>query len=681
MKKRRLSVAWSLILMAMLTLMMFMGEASTLHAEAAKKSGFVTVGDKTYYYRNGKKVKGLQEIKKKYYYFDTKTGVMQKDAAMEVKGKNFYFSGKDGHAITGVARVKISKKNKYVFYDPGTKTGYAKKGLATDKETKKIYYVTANNGIVETDVSKVVKGKAYYFDKKDGHAITGFVKIKKSDGSYYGRYYDLSTPSGYAAKGIVKESNGDMYLIGDKGIVKTGLQRVSSKKLYLIDKTTMKVLTGWQRYNGYIYYFKPKTGLAVSGVCTIKGKQYVFTEKNTLRVNGQIEIDGKAYYCNENGEVVKGIVKRKNEVGKVYYKYYDPSTSTGYPDLGGKSIGIVDGKYCVDNRGILHLRVQCIQGKYYYFDEETLEMQTGVYSMGEKGYLYYFDPKEKSGIVSSEGIAKKNGKLYYFIPTTKSYSYLYEGLKYVYEEDAKKAGLDGVYYFDRSNGAAMCDASKTIGAVKYTFGANGKATWTVNNTKYPKIAGMFKFGLSCLGKEYGEIKPFPQEEAERQLLKMDTYTCCIFAAACYKAGFDSFDMYEGYSRNDFATKKYSLYSDEQAYKCAKDGTLFYDPDKLKVGDFAFFNDEECDNLALEGTCNRITNRIGNRRTHIHHVAIYMGTDGDSYYFLETTHTANTVKIRSLTKDRLVCPADGLQSEEVDDGNGDSYYIVAYGRLN
>ncbi|MCM1568103.1 MAG: hypothetical protein NC081_01500 [Roseburia sp.] len=681
MKKRAFRILSSLLFLLILTTVLEIGGFTTLRVEAAKKNGFVTINGDTYYYRNGKKVKGLQEIKKKYYYFDTKTRIMQKDTTVEVKGKTYYFHKEDGHAITGVARVKISKKNQYVFFDPSTKTGYAKRGLATDPETKKIYYVSSNKGIVETDTSKVIAGKGYYFDKKDGHAISGFVKFKKSNGSYYGRYYDLSSATGYAAKGVVKDSNGDMYLVGDKGIVKTGLQRVSSKKLYLIDKSTMKILTGWQRYKGYIYYFKPKTGLAVSGVTTIKGKRYVFSDKNILKVNGQIEIDGKVYYCDENGEIVDGIVKRKDEKGKVYYKYYDSSTSTGYPDLGGKSIGIVDGKYCVDKKGILHLRVQCIKGKYYYFDEKTLEMQTGVYPMGDKGYLYYFDPKEKSGIVNSEGIAKKNGKLYYFIPTSKNYSYIYEGLKYVYEDNAKQAGLDGVYYFDRSTGAAIKNTSKTIGAVKYSFGSDGKATWTVNNTKYPNVAKMFKFGLSCLGKEYGEIRPDTKQQAEKMLLKMDTYTCCNFVAACYKAGFDSFDMYEGYSRVDFKTKKYGLYSDEQAIKCAKDGTLFYNPDKLKVGDFAFFNDENCDNLAETGSCDRIYN-INQRRMHVHHVAIYMGNDGESYYFLETTHSANTVRIRSLTKERLICSSTGTENdEELTNETGDSYYISAYGRLN
>ena len=67
------------------------------------KTGFVTGGGKTFYYADGVRAKGLTKIGEDYYFFNTGSGMMYKDAHMWVAGNNdygfvggMYYFGTDG---------------------------------------------------------------------------------------------------------------------------------------------------------------------------------------------------------------------------------------------------------------------------------------------------------------------------------------------------------------------------------------------------------------------------------------------------------------------------------------------------------------------------------------------------------------------------------------------------------
>ena len=62
--------------------------------------GFVTEGNKTYYYYAGEKLTGHQEIEGKRYYFDVATGAMFKGERVE-SGHWVYYSEVDGTLATG----------------------------------------------------------------------------------------------------------------------------------------------------------------------------------------------------------------------------------------------------------------------------------------------------------------------------------------------------------------------------------------------------------------------------------------------------------------------------------------------------------------------------------------------------------------------------------------------------
>ena len=83
-KKFRL---WSILLLVMLMAAGFTCHSTSRDVQAATKNGFRTVKGKTYYYKNGKKVKGWLTLNGKKYYFSKSTGVQAKGWVKDKKGR------------------------------------------------------------------------------------------------------------------------------------------------------------------------------------------------------------------------------------------------------------------------------------------------------------------------------------------------------------------------------------------------------------------------------------------------------------------------------------------------------------------------------------------------------------------------------------------------------------------
>ena len=123
------------------------------------QTGWQTVNKNRYYFdKNFNAAKGLQKIKSNYYYFDTKTGVMLTNNSKKVNKKLYYF-GKDGKALKGwityngvtyyadknynlyTGLQKIKKK--YYYFD--TKTGLML--VNSDIKVKKVKYHCDKKGV------------------------------------------------------------------------------------------------------------------------------------------------------------------------------------------------------------------------------------------------------------------------------------------------------------------------------------------------------------------------------------------------------------------------------------------------------------------------------------------------------------------------------------------------------
>ena len=254
---RKLSRKWKF--WGLFLILMFFAAGATVHTtatdvQAATKKGFKTEGGKSYYYKNGKKVKGWLTLNGKKYYFNASTGVQVKGWTKDRKGKRYFYNanGVKGYMATGW--LTDSKKNTRYF---NTSTGYMTTRWATI--SKKKYYFYSGNGVAAkniflTDTKKVTR----YFTSKCFMA-TGWATNSKSQK----RYFDPSTGAMY--KGFKKIGNNTYYFYSGSGVMATGWVKNTSK--------------------GYKYYFNPSTGIMVTGTVTIDGKKYTFNSSGILQVN------------------------------------------------------------------------------------------------------------------------------------------------------------------------------------------------------------------------------------------------------------------------------------------------------------------------------------------------------------------------------------------------------------
>ena len=264
---------WSLMLLFMLIAAGFTCHAASKDVQAATKTtGFQTVGGKTYYYKNGKKVKGWLTLAGKRYYFKKKNGVQVK-GWLTLKGKKYYFN---------------------------PTTGVQVKGWMTDSKGRKRYF-TSKAGSMVTGWLSNSKGQRRYFDPSTGYMKTKWLKL----GNY--TYY-LYSKSGIAATGFVKDSKGNTRYFSQSGIMATGwLTSSSGVKRYF--QTTSSTATngimavGFKTISNVTYYFYSGTGAMATGWVenTDKGTKYYFDPTTGAMAVGTQTIDGVEYEFSSTG--------------------------------------------------------------------------------------------------------------------------------------------------------------------------------------------------------------------------------------------------------------------------------------------------------------------------------------------------------------------------------------------
>ena len=181
--------------------------------------GFVTVDEDTYYYKDGKLVKGFTKIGEDYYFFNLGSGMMYKDANMWVSANSYgvepgmYYFDKEGK-----------------MFVPNLETG-VKKIVA---ENGKLYFtidgVKMVNGLYELDGD-------YYFARYDGTLVT--------DGSAYVETTELS-------------GNGWYGFGADAKLIKTGFVEGDGKTFYYADGVRAKGLT---KIGEDYYFFNTGSGM------------------------------------------------------------------------------------------------------------------------------------------------------------------------------------------------------------------------------------------------------------------------------------------------------------------------------------------------------------------------------------------------------------------------------------
>lgn len=132
-------------------------EEATTEAQPKKKNGWNK--KKTCYYKNGKKVKGVQKISGKYYYFSKKNGTRVKETGIKkVDGQYYNFSS----SYTLRSGWYRDKENKRYYFDKKTKA--ALKGW---NYVGKYKYYFNKNGQLKQDVrSKLSKTQKKSYEIK-----------------------------------------------------------------------------------------------------------------------------------------------------------------------------------------------------------------------------------------------------------------------------------------------------------------------------------------------------------------------------------------------------------------------------------------------------------------------------------------------------------------------------------
>ena len=230
------------------------------------KNRVITFGSTWYYMGSDGSVQtGIISAGDKYYYADPKTGILKKQCWIE-GGEKKYFAGQDGvlyrnRVITfgstwyymgsdgSVQRGIINAKGKYYYGD--TKTGVLKKQSWVEADGKKYfarpdasfyqncfisfgktYYYCGSDGAVAVG-EKVVDGVVYHFESN------GIMKKESGWGEYNGKKYYKNPATGFPYKN----------------------QWVSFGKTYYYANAKGLMVSGWQTIGGYRYYFDLKTNV------------------------------------------------------------------------------------------------------------------------------------------------------------------------------------------------------------------------------------------------------------------------------------------------------------------------------------------------------------------------------------------------------------------------------------
>jgi peptidoglycan hydrolase-like protein with peptidoglycan-binding domain/glucan-binding YG repeat protein len=245
-------------------------------------NGWTKIGGRTFYYRNGIYLTGLQAIDGLTYYFG-QDGARQ-DGFLIIGGKTMYFRP-DGALTSGWLTLDGST----YFMDAGgvVQTGWQDIGGG--------HYLFSSKGILLTGWQEDQQ-ITYYLDGQ-GQPVTGLVEIG-------GRALNFGS-DGRLLTGWQQTAAGWTYL-NRSGLNLTGLQIISGKTFWLDGSGIRK--SGWQAFDGKQGYFDPEDGAAVTGCLrVIDSLPRLFNADGSLVQTGGFQyMNGCVYLTGEDGQPLTG---------------------------------------------------------------------------------------------------------------------------------------------------------------------------------------------------------------------------------------------------------------------------------------------------------------------------------------------------------------------------------------
>ena len=337
-------------------------------------------------------------------------------------------------------------------------------------------FIFGINGVMLTDCWQRYDNSWYYLNHY-GRAVKGWNQI---DGNWY--YFQKSNDP-YMHTNNLEKIEGSWYMFARSGEMLTSWQMYKDN-WYYIDNATGKAVSGWKQLNGKWYYFYDTS----IGPYMIKN-----TVKHITNSDG-----GSAWYgFDENGQLRSSGWYNDNAVeymGQTYYNgnwYYfdaDGKAYTGWKQISGKWFYFGDGiSSPYASRGLSK-----INGKYYFFDNETCAMFTGGWKDPYENYYdnYYSGSSNHNWLYfGSDGVAYTGwktiaGKTYFFEESSNKAPFIMynfdriDDVRYFFGDSGvlRKGGwfqFEGEYYYTENNGAIVESSWKTIGGKTYYFNYGG----------------------------------------------------------------------------------------------------------------------------------------------------------------------------------------------------------------
>lgn len=280
----------------------------------------------------------------------------------------------------------------------------------------------------------------------------------------------------------------------DETSVTTGWSKSGSWYTYY--SKSGKMLTGWRKINGKVYYFRKKAeekaplGSRVTGFYTIGEKTYYFSSKGVLQT-GWKKIGKKTYYFapnGKNGELGKMAVGFQ-KIEKGYFLFGDDgAVSIGWHTYRGH-------KYFFSNSTKIGVRGRALTGwkkigssKYFFSTYGVMQKNRWIskkYYLGSDGKMLKSCVTPDGYVVNSSGqkvrVAKgwirQSGDYYYYVSGKKTTGWkTISGKKYYFNSDGvRQTGwqrIDGATYYLKSG--VLQTGWKTISGKRYYFDKDGK---------------------------------------------------------------------------------------------------------------------------------------------------------------------------------------------------------------
>ena len=290
--------------------------------------GFLEHNGNVRFYQNWRMQRGWVSYNDTRYYLD-EVGNLVRGWYSDPSG-TYYLQPADGSIARGQCRIDGAD---FYFTADGVKmSGWV------DVNGQKFFYDPANNGNMKREWLSDEKGNVYFFDRNDGHMLTGAQVIDNAEflfnpegirqqgwvalanGTFY---YDPVT--GAKVRGFLDDAKGRHYLAPDDGHMVTGAVTIDKQNYffnpegvmavgriaredgaYYYDPASGVMVTGWFAADNQTYYADPN-GHIVTGVYEIDKQSYYFDETGALLRNGAVEIEGAAYTTTPEGVLVQAV--------------------------------------------------------------------------------------------------------------------------------------------------------------------------------------------------------------------------------------------------------------------------------------------------------------------------------------------------------------------------------------